>query len=92
MNLQKHGPEESIPECFNTWGIEKSTSLPTILSQDSSISREITFRSEVDFNFSVSNVNHCIEKSGTGFHGPRMGSFSDINSVLDSQALVRIYY
>ena len=48
------------------------------MSQDCSISREITFRNEDDFNVSVSNVNHCTEKSGTGINGPRRGSFSDI--------------
>ena len=79
MHLQKLSPEDSIPECFNTWGIRKSTSLPTILSQDCSTSREITFRNEDDFNVNVSNVNRCTEKSGTGNYGPRRGSFSDIN-------------
>ena len=55
------------------------STLPIILSEDCSISREITFRNEDDFNVSVSNVNHCTEKSGTGFHGRRMCSFSVIN-------------
>ena len=49
------------------------------LSQDCSISREITFGNEDEFNVSVSTVTHCTEKSGTGFYGPRRGSFSDIN-------------
>ena len=79
VHLQKLTSENSIPECFNTWGIRKSTSLPTILSQDCSISREFSFRNEDDFNVSVSNVTHCTEKSGTGFYGPRRGSFSYIN-------------
>ena len=65
VHLQKLTSEDSIPECFNSWGIRKSTSLPTILSQDCSISREITFRNEDYFNVSVSNVTHCTEKSGT---------------------------
>ena len=63
VHLQKLSPEESIPECFNTWGILW----------------EITFRNEDDFNVRVSNVNHCTEKSSTAIIGPRRGSFSDIN-------------